>query len=468
VLLGVIRFTAFLLVLIVYVAALAKLMNLIGRAQQGDRTYARLLYGQAGILVTWLATFTLVWVLSGFWDTRLVILAILATETATLLGLLLGAISGRGSVKTSLLSVSMELGVKHPVFWRIVLQLLPLVVILAYVITCGIFLLSLEGDELPRQLLQATLLFLLALILGGQLYQLAMLASPYLDEETREAVMTSHIVGLVPLLLIFSILLSSYDAQGPGISLSTSDMSISVSIWAILILLGLFLVRTLLPFIIGSKKSAVVRSQYLQERQAFLTQAEEMLAVPTSTLYDEKLAELEAEARRKYKDLIRKHPLLELKDYDGSNVPLGDDQDDPALKNSSLRGSNELAESMTESNWVLQGLEPTIEKYWEEAQAIDPRFEHLNWYRAFCQALEDARLDLNNRNEGQDRESAAAQWGQAFKKKRANLGEIKLTVPRARTPVVAGAVALCGIVASTLTDQFGSWLWDSFSRQLGA
>ena len=90
-------------------------------------------------------------------------------------------------------------------------------------------------------------------------------------------------------------------------------MSISVSIWAILILLGLFLVRTLLPFIIGTRKSVFVRSQYLQERQALLTQAEEMLAVPTSALYDERLAELKAEARRKFEDLIRQHPLLELK-----------------------------------------------------------------------------------------------------------------------------------------------------------
>lgn len=102
-LLGVLRFIAFLLFFIVYVVALAKLTNLIGRARQGGRTYIRLLYGQAQILVAWLGTFGLVWVLSGFWDTGLVLLGVLATETAVLLGLLLGAVSWRRFPREQLL-----------------------------------------------------------------------------------------------------------------------------------------------------------------------------------------------------------------------------------------------------------------------------------------------------------------------------------------------------------------------------
>lgn len=98
---------------------------------------------------------------------------------------------------------------------------------LGYVVACGIFLLSLEGDELPRQLLQATLLFIVALPLGVQLSQMAMLASPYLDEESRESVMMSHIVGLVPTLLILAVLLSSYEVQGVGISLSRPPTCLS-------------------------------------------------------------------------------------------------------------------------------------------------------------------------------------------------------------------------------------------------
>lgn len=451
-------YLAFLVVFGAWQYGTLRILNLVFRASVDERKVRSFLLLQAATLLAWLGAFTEIWILSGYWDLRLAALFVLGSEAAILIGMTLTALSGGQPTKTSALSVGMQLGVGDGAMMsRLLYQLLPGLITLSYLVVCGILVFSRDRSELPEPVLQFTLLFIFLVPIGLHLMRMRMIASPYLDRETRESTIVGEISGLVPNLLFLAILLASLNVADPGVQILDST-PISISLWTVLTLTLLFISRTLLPYLIGTAKARQYHEACIAERQALFSRTAEILERPTADAYADKLSDVQGTARQEFERLVERHPLLVLTEEDG------DATDDPFERAPTTTLDRDIIAAMVNSNPAFKGMENYFERSWAQAQEVDPRFGQLTWLREFANSLEEAKTNLVSRPDRREREEAAAGWGMAFQKRKDDLRPEEHVQGKSRAPAISALFTLTGLVSSTFIDQFGGWLWDSFSH----
>jgi hypothetical protein len=101
-----------------------------------------------------------------------------------------------------------------------------------------------------------------------------------------------------------------------------------------------------------------------------------------------------------------------------------------------------------------------------EARAVDPRFEHLQWFDSLLEELEEARSSIHRQRTLHGKEMAAATWAEAYRVRAGQIVDQIKEIQHTRAPIIVGASAIIGPLGTVILDQFGSFAWETFSKSL--
>ncbi len=465
--LKIVLYIVFVIAVVLWVAVTAKLTTLGVKSLALGQPLRNAIYVQIAILSGWIGIFLFTWIVSGSLDITLLIVFLAAAELAFVLGLGVRAVFGQTRT-ASFFGAGIEIGLTRP---RVIIlnQAIALLMILAYLVGMGILLFSAERSTLAEPSFRLGMLLLFLLPFGARVLGTMVLASPALDQDSRERQVVSDLIGLLPELLTLSVLLASVTTTGTLVNIPGVGDVIPVNLLAAGVLIALFLGRTLVPYLIGTNAHKRLGVSFTDERTTFLEAAVVMLERPTAEIYEDELTKLKEQARQRFETIVEEHPVLELGEEAAFALQQGDPEAQMIDEGSTLQLTSDAREQLSaldRSSPADQDIDAE-DRLWREFEADDIRFRQLEWLREFSAELDAALTNLENRRSPRAKEQAAGEWARSFANKRDRVIAKEQSGAVQKPRALALLISLLGLIATAVFSQVGEWLWNAFASQLG-
>ncbi len=375
--------------------------------------------------------FILIYLISGFWNWRLLFLFLVASQLGILVAFLLNTILGSQNEQSypRILAAGGEIGLTHP---KLVLSLMGIsaLVMLAYVVASGIlhFRYPWNSPALHIAAVKYTLIFLIFGNYPAMMAQVAaMLASENLDESTRQQIFVNQLAGMIPTALFVALALWAFGAGGAEVPATVATVSKAFSLRITLLMMGFFLVLFILPYYIGTQRAGRKRMKLLHRKRDLIGRLADLLESPVAFKYAPGLYELRDEISTEWRALMSSSPVLTI------------DQDPNPTEDTK-----------------------TIAVAVKESSALDPRFQH---------ATDLARLDAEMKEIGDDLQTqapdtvvaAAERWSKKYENRKAELAStIAGTHDKKPLVTVALGMVVSALVSSILSG-VGQAAWGAIS-----
>jgi hypothetical protein len=303
------------------------------------------------------------------------------------------------------------------------------------------------------------------------------IAQPVLDNNSRDGYLAGGIKAMVTQIILAGLILSSLDIPRTDIPLGLADASLSVSVPVLGLVIGLFLLATVVPYAIGIRAHQKLRTRYVDEETSVRDELTQLLLVPRSEDYDDGLAsirtKLEAAAtgvQDEYFYVKLRRPtthgttaaLAEAIDegvlvgaattpatapsdrrsalpdspVDFSRVqrlfgrtdPFGPDgetvnPDTQALSYGEVLRTVADHRGWDEGDLRLGALAALAHSFEHDARFADPALVHFAWLERMRDRVDEIHADLANRDSTERREQAAQLWSNAVAKEEIELGQ---------------------------------------------
>lgn len=303
-LMDLIRFTVFCGFFGGYLWVAPLVANLTARWFYGDHGARSFLLSLATPVLDWLFVVGTLWLLAGFWETNLFLTAVAFSWAAVVLGKVLQALCGGRPKKTNALMTHLTL----PPWIHFAYFALTLAVVVGLLVSSAWIVFTRDESASATPLLVVCLGFIFSLALVAQWLDGNVLASPFLDEETRQARLNSSLSRMVPMVFVLAILL-------PALGLGDSEWSLipdaATSIAIVAILVGVIAFGVLIPYLVGVKKGRMLRAEYQDDLRATMRRVAQDLELP-SPGWGARLKAIAASIEHTYRELTEMHPLLRL------------------------------------------------------------------------------------------------------------------------------------------------------------
>ena len=379
--------------------------------------------------------FAFIYLLSGMWNLRLVILFVVAGQLSIIMALVLNSLlSSQGEKFTArVFAGGGELGMKYVKFSYFALAML-VVLLIAYLIAAGIihFRYPWQSPVLVAASVKYTLLFFISSYPFLFTEIIATITSENLDEDTRQGIFISQMTGIIPTALFAALALWAFGVGGADLPVSFGHLSHSFSLKITLILVAYFCLLVLIPYLIGTQRGKRKRLALLRERQGQARTLADILESPAGSRYVPKLTALRDQVAAEREAVRQGHQLMLLDDWK-TNSPA----DFP------------------------EKVAPLVEAY-RTSRELDPRCVFFSYLTQLESDLQDIIDDLQARTP-ETIEDAAAKWSKTYETRQAQLSEEIKGTSSAR-PLVTGAVgAVATAVVSPILAGVGkaAWAWIS-------
>jgi hypothetical protein len=393
--------------------------------------------GELLLVVTYGGFFAFIYLLSGLWSLRLVVLFFLAAQLGALVGFLLNQGLGAPSEKTGkrVLWAGKEMDVRFPRLSKTGMILVGLVS-LSYPIVAGVFYFHYPRFSEPLKILVVKYSILL-LILGGyplvMTVVISMLASENLDEDSRQLVFVNQLSGMIPTALIVSLAIWAFGIGGTNLPFDMAGIRRTMSVQALLLMLAFFAVSTLIPYMLGAQRAKRRGIALLKKERDYLARLADILETPTASLYGSKLSELRDEVTQTKDKFTADDTLLTL---------AADIEKDPAQ--------------------IPPAAKPLVDAL-EQTRDIDPRFRFLDYLSGLAKDLEEIIADLQKRP-STEVEAAAGQWSKKFETRKTE-ADAEINAIRSVKPLVTVALgSVATLVISAVLDEVGKTSWQLISH----
>jgi hypothetical protein len=386
-------------------------------------------------LLSNLGFFAFIYLLSGMWNLRLVILFVAAGQLSLLMALVLNSLLGSQGEKFSsrVFAGGGELGMKYPKFSLFALAML-VVLLIAYLIVAGIihFRYPWRSPALVAASVRYTLLFFISSYPFLMTEIIATVTSENLDEDTRQGVFISQMTALIPTALFAALALWAFGVGGPDLPVYLGSLSHSFSLRVTLIVVAYFFALILVPYFIGTQRGKRKRLALLHERQEYVRSLADILESPAGARYVPKLTSLRDQIAAERETVRQGHQLMLLDDWKTKSPA-----DFPAAS------------------------APLVEAY-RHSHELDPRSKFFEYLTKFETDLQEIIDDLQARPP-ETLEDAAAKWSKTFETRHAQLGEeIKGATSAAPLVTVAVGTVATAIVSPILAGVGkAAWAWIS-------
>jgi hypothetical protein len=379
--------------------------------------------------------FGLLYLLSGFWSTKLVLLILVTSHlgalVAWILNLMLASQSEQGGVR--ILWASNEIAMNHTIAMASLGGLVALPAY-AYPIVAGVIFFRHPWGTTVLQV-QEVKCTLLLLSLSGYLLNLIVpaliLSSENLDEDTRQRSFVNQTVGLMPVAIYIAIAVWAFGLNGTPLTVSVLGFPAhTLAPRTLLLLLGLFAGSTLIPFVIGVQLARRKNLRFAEQQKDFLTSLERILEAPNADAYFEKLEELRGAI---------------------------------ASAQSSLVGADRFLTYEKQIRESPEGIEPSekpLADAIEKHRDLDPRLSFLDDLGKLLHEIDEVEADLKKRAPAAV-EAAALQWSGKYKGWKEEVSKDLDADSSKKSLVTAGAgTLLSSLILALLSDMAQTaWNW---------
>ena len=375
--------------------------------------------------------FVLIYLISGFWSWRLLILFIVASQMGMLVAFLLNAILGSQTDESypRILAAGGEIGLTYPKVAGS-FMLVSALVTLAYVVAGGIlhFRYPWNSPVLHIAAVKYTLIFLIFGNYPAMMAEVAaMLASENLDENTRQQIFVNQLAGMIPTALFVALALWAFGAGGTEVPATFATISNAFSIRVTVLMVGFFFLLFILPYTIGTRRASRKRLKLLQRKRDLTSKLADLLESPVASKYSPGISQLQHEIAVEWRTLMTSSPVL------------------------TLDGDPNASEDTK-----------TIAAAVQESRALDPRFVHADDLADLDAELKDISADLQAQP-ADAMVAAAERWSKKYENRKAELST-KITSTHDTKPLVTAAL---GMVASALVSSIlsgvGQAAWGAIS-----
>lgn len=389
------------------------------------------------LLATYAGFFCFLYLLSGFWSLRLVLLFFVAAQLGSLIALLLNAVLGAQSEKSGMraLWAGKEIDIKHPRMSKI-LAILSGVIVLSYPVVAGVsyFQHTWSSEALKILIVKYSLLLL---ILGGypltMIVVIMMLVSENLDEDTRQQVFVNQLGGMIPTALFVALAIWAFGIGGAGqLPRDFAGVFRTLSFRPLLLMLAFFSFSVLIPYLLGTQRARRRNLALLKERRNYAARLADILESPTGSLYVSRLTGLLEEIAGERSRMTGEDALLTQAEQIEANP----------------------AQIPADAKPLVDALEKTRD--------LDPRFKFLDYLTQFAKELREIIEDLQQRT-GANVEQAAGFWSKKFELRKAELADEIKIAENLKPLVAAGLGAVATTIVSGILGEVSKVAWHIIS-----
>lgn len=471
-LLDIVRIAVFYVFFSLYIWGVIRAANLQLRwylARQSGRSF---FLNLATSTLDWFFVVISLWLLTGYWQTSLLLTAVAFGWAAVVLGWLLQALSGGRPAKSNVLLVSLTL--RQAIAATI--TLLSILVTVAMLVACTWIVFTRKTEDSATSLLVVTLGFIFIATVLHQWRNANLLASPFLNDESRQDVLNGSLTRMVALIFVLAVLL-------PAIGFGASDGDLvpdaGTSVGVVAVLFGVMVFGALLPYVVGVAKARQLLTSYRDELLNLMRSAAQDLERP-ATGWGQRLEATAASVEVSYRELAESHPLFSLDDepVNASKADPGEPSETPAMEAEhgileplpealpesyddyvASNAASDLAARLASASPINRGLEAAYEDLIHESKEIDPRFVYLRHLREFWDTLTAAYRDIDDQPDSSRQSEVAERWAIYLRRRIDDLPP----APQAARPAVLGVIlGLSSIVVSTIMSQLGERVWTVF------
>jgi hypothetical protein len=372
--------------------------------------------------------FAFIFMLSGYFNIRLIGIFFCASQFGIILTAILAGLLSSPSSKWGprALWAGGEFGLKHaPLMLGIMIS--SILIFLAYPVASGISYFSLPKSMLTERIFQYTLSFLfLGNYLISSFMAIGIIVSENIDEDTRIRYLINNLSYLVFNALYVALLFWSFNIVGIGPKVAVGSALLEISPLLIGLLIGFFVLTVLIPYLIGAQRAKRWRIALLEKRQSRLEKLENILGMPMGSLYGSKLAGFQNDLSQEIEEFAKNDQFLSY----GAQIDQGN----------------------------IPALVVEIAPAYKLTRDIDPRFSHLDSLRQIFEETEEISTDLCKLTTDMDLEKAAKEWINYLHPRRVELGKELNRSQKTHTPAVVIFSTILVPILSALLSAFASWL----------
>ncbi len=425
----IVTFLLFLCAYALWIWAATKMTNQLTRpTMRGARMFwATESFG----LLSNIGFFVLIYLISGFWNWRMLVLFLVASQLGILVAFLLNAILGTQSEQSypRILAAGGEIGLTYP---KVTLSLIAVstLVTLAYVVAGGIihFRYPWNSPELHIAAVKYTLIFLIFGNYPAMMAQVAaMLASENLDENTRQQIFINQLAGMIPTALFVALALWAFGAGGAEVPATFATISKAFPIRVTLMMVGFFFLLFILPYFIGTQRASRKRTKLLERKRELTGKLADLLESPVATKYAPGISQVRAEISTERQTLTASSPVFAL-------------AQDPSPSE--------------ETKAIVLAL--------NESRSLDPRFQHADGLVALDAELVEINDDLQAQPAGTV-VAAAERWSKKYEIRKAELSTNITSTHDAKPLVTAALGMVVSALVSSILSGVGSAAWGAIS-----
>ena len=379
--------------------------------------------------------FTSLYLLSGFFSLPLIILFTGVYILSNLIFIILLGLSGISIDKYIQRALwAIYVAVKTPIV--AICFLIAVFFGIMYPLIAGYFYFTHSANSIELTILIFKLNVIIFMIIGlpfGIGIQTNILVSKDLDEESRKYVFVGAIAGLIPLILLFTLTFLGFRVA----EFSVSHLPLIFLIQLPIILIGIFFIFVLLPYIIGFQRAKKYHLLLIDKQIDWYDKLLDILDFPTHQLYATKLNQF--------------HTNL----HDEINTFSSEDKEISLF----IQIDQDLIpEELQYSQQIVQA--------YRESRDLDLRFKYLDGINLLREQVEEIIQDLAEKENEEKREKAANVWAETYHSRKNKLFKEIENTKQTKSIGLAVIVAIIAPVASVILAELGKLIWSIFLQSL--
>ncbi len=462
-------FTAFLLayILFFYVGFILQKRQIVSLFR-----HQTLLIGELSVLLTLGGLFTFFYLLSGFFSLSLFVLLLVALQLGVIISAVLWTLVGTTSVKwgPNAYFAGYEFGIKNAVFSWWFGRANP-ILIFGFPIAGGFVLFTnpIPSSELTVGIIQVTLIwFILLMVLGLLPVSYGILTSENLLEDTRLRMLVMQLGSLVPTALFFALVLGAFGLGASESSYSMGGVTVSLSPLMAALVFGYFFMFILVPYLSGTRRAKRLRVALMRRQRDWLTRLAEILEVPNTSRYLEKIESLAADVGGRMEALSEEDIIFDIaEELEFVNTMerklLERSEDLPGVQDAVQRMKSHLEFPLARREHRPEDLALIA---FQESRDLDLRFWHRDWLSKFANELSEVTETLGV--EGlSELVKTAGSWAASY---RLRMEDLDRKIQAAEKERPSGWIAVAAIVMpilSVILSEIGNSAWAIISGLVG-
>jgi hypothetical protein len=265
--------------------------------------------------------------------------------------------------------------------------------------------------------------------------RLVQLLSPNLDEDVRTRLLLVQVGGLFTWTLFISLLVWSFEIGESGADLPMSGLDARFSVTVVVILLGVFLVTSLFPYLLGWRRARNWRQTLLQRERTAADRLISILKAPSETGYDESLERFQQEIDENYREFVERDVVVQ-RSLAWEDVPTAD-----AVK---------LEEQL-------------VFTAYRDSRETDPRLRYVDFLRRFQGELEAIREGLAKQTRRDSRRKKAESYVDYYEDQREQIEKLRAQESGRNWVWAGGSVVVLPVMGGVL-GKIGERVWEIIDR----